>query len=147
MDSADGFAEEFCDGDASEVCESSGVGNGAGIGDDDAIDAGLFKSFDGRSAEYGMCGTEEDTACAVGANNFDGAANGPSGRDHVIEDECGFAFDWPADEICLPRFHGISAAFVDDGERATEVILMLKSALDAAFVGADDDKFFVGDIQ
>lgn len=123
------------------------MGYGAGIGDDDAIDAGFFESFDGGSAEYGVCGAEEDTASSVCADNFDSAANGPGSGDHVIEDEGRLTFDGATDEIGLTGFHGICAAFVDDGERAAEVILVLESAFDTAFVGADDDEFFAGDVK
>jgi hypothetical protein len=116
MNATDGFTEKFSNGDAGEVGEPSGVWHGAGVCNNDAIDLGFFESFGSGAAEDGVCGSEKDPASTVCADDFDSAADGTGGGDHIIEDESGFAFDWPADEICLTGFHGICATFIDDGK-------------------------------
>ncbi len=144
MNAADGFAEEFGDGYDRHVGKSMLSGDRTGVGHDDAVHACSLKSFNGRAAEYRMSRAEEDASRAAGSNGFNRAADGAGCRDHVIEDQRCLAFEGATDDVRLLGLQRVRSAFVDDGQRPAEMLFVLQSSLDAAFIRTHDDKIFVG---
>ena len=87
-----------------------------GICHDDTVHAGAFQSFNGRATENRVSSSEIDPAGSVRPDDFDRAADGASGRNHVVEDQRCLAFDRPADQVGLTSLQRVGAAFVDNGQ-------------------------------
>ena len=81
------------------------------------------------------------------ADHIDGSANGTGSADHVVEDECCFAFDGTTDQVLLLCVHRVGTSLVHDGQRTAKVLDVLQRSFDAAFVGAHDDQLVWVQIQ
>ncbi len=102
----------------------------------------LLKPFDGWSAEDRVSGADIDSSGPVGLGDVGCTDNRTCRRDHIIEKERDLAFDRTSDQVGLMSFRRTGSAFVNNGQLAPQVLNVLKRALDAAFVRADDDDLF-----
>ena len=114
VDATDGFAKQLCDGNGRQVRQPVRPVQRTGICHDNAVHARAFQSFDGRAAEYRVSCSEVDPSRSVGPYDFNRAADGAGGRNHVIKNQRGLAFNRPADQVGLSSFQRVCSALVND---------------------------------
>ena len=146
MNAADGFAEQFRDGENDHaILEGVGaVADGDRVGDGEFCEIAGGQAFDGGRGQNGVGGGNINIFDAVFAEDFAGFGDGSGGGDHVIDDEDVFAGDVADDVLGFGEGAGASA-FVDEAEFTVEHFGVDLGAFDVTDVGADEDA--VGELE
>src|SRR5437588_12345770 len=87
-----------------------------------------------------MSGTSVDFASAGSPGHIGGADYAAGRRDHVVENHRHFSLERAADQIGLLGFGGAGAALVDNGDRASQFLLMDERSLDASLIRTQNDE-------
>ena len=114
VDPADGFGEEWSDGEDMDTVQSFFGGEWARVGDHQALDGGFAEQFDRGTAKDTVGSSQMDFSSTGFVDQLCSTTNGATGADHVIKHQADFSFDRATNDVLLLGANCVLAMLVDD---------------------------------